>query len=216
MEPDEDAPEATDQPDSTEDAAQEAAESTEDDFDALPEATKTEIRALRRENQRLRKAAKATKAPEPASKDATAPTGQSALIAKLAEALGVDMGAVTTPEPPKTPDSSNELRLARVELAVYKVAGATGVDPDALLDSRAFLREIEDLDPTDASFETDIRDAAKTALAANPNLRAKSANGQRKSPSKSGGDMAGGKSPGTQEYATPQQRLAAAYAASNP
>jgi len=215
-----DAQEAAEPQDQAQDVpeeAQEAKDSAEDDFDALPETTKAVIRALRRENQRLRKAAKGT---EPPSKAATAPTGQAALIAKLAEALGVDLGAETTTEPPKTqaPDdsSANELRLAKVELAVYKVAGVTGVDPDALLDSRAFLREIEDLDPTDASFETDIRDAAKTALAANPNLRAKSANGQRKSPSKSGGDMAGGKSPGTQEYATPQQRLAAAYAASNP
>jgi hypothetical protein len=189
---------------------------TEDDFDSLPEPTKAEIRKLRRDNQRLRKAARGSKGQE----DAPAPTGQAALLAKLAEAFGIDMGAGTTQDPPKAPakddSSANELRLAKVELAVYRVAGAAGADPDALLDSRSFLREIEDLDPTDSSFEKDIRDAAKAALGQNPSLRVKDGTGQRKPPGKSGGDMAGGKAPGNQEFTDPQQRLAAAYAANNP
>lgn len=200
------------------DSGTEGTEGTEDYFDSLPEATKTEIRHLRRENQRLRKTAKASKGGEQ-GKD-QAPTGQAAILAKLAEALGIEMGAGTAQDPPKAPakddSSANELRLAKVELAVYRVAGAAGVDPDALLDSRSFLREIEDLDPTDSSFEKDIRDAAKAALGQNPSLRVKDGTGQRKPPGKSGGDMAGGKTPANQEFTDPQQRLAAAYAANNP
>jgi hypothetical protein len=195
---------------STEDAQgtdKQSTDSTEDDFDSLPEATKAEIRKLRKENRTLRKAQPKT------TSDDKGTDPQAALLAKLTELLGGDMG--TPPKAPATDNSASELRTARIELAAYKAATAAGADPDALLDSRSFLREIEDLDPTDASFEKDLREAAKAALGANPSLKAKSGGQQKAPPGKSGGDLAGGKSPGLQEFLDPQQRLAAAYAANN-
>jgi len=202
--------------DSTEGTGQEPAEDQQgqddqqgsDDFDSLPEATKAEIRKLRKENRTLRKAQ-----PKAAPDDKGADP-QAVLLAKLAELLGGDMGA--PPTAPATDNSATELRTARIELAAYKAATAAGADPDALLDSRSFLREIEDLDPSDASFEKDLREAAKAALGANPSLKAKSGGQQKAPPGKSGGDLAGGKSAPQQEFLNPQQRLAAAYAANNP
>lgn len=58
-------------------------------------------------------------------------------------------------------------RQSRVELAVYRAAGATGADPDALLDSRAFLDKVKDLDPSD---QAGIRLAITEAVEANPRL----------------------------------------------
>lgn len=61
-------------------------------------------------------------------------------------------------------------RQRAVELAVFRAASSAGADPDALLDSRAFLEKVKTLDPSDANG---IRLAIADAIQSNPRLAAK-------------------------------------------
>ena len=63
-------------------------------------------------------------------------------------------------------------RTASVELAVYRAAGKAKADPDALLDSRAFIGAVNDLDPTDTDFANKVAEAITEAVEANPKLAA--------------------------------------------
>lgn len=74
-------------------------------------------------------------------------------------------------------------KQVQTELAVYKLAGKQGADVDALLDSRAFLAKIADLDHTDTKAVTK---AITDAITDNPKLKAARAAGQ------SGADFSGG------------------------
>ncbi|MFC7860700.1 hypothetical protein ACFQ9D_12020 [Arthrobacter koreensis] len=76
-----------------------------------------------------------------------------------------------------------DAKQAKTELAVYRLAGKNGADPDALLDSRGFLAKLADLDPSDtAKITKAITDAVKD----NPKLKAVLAAGA------SGADLTGG------------------------
>lgn len=80
-------------------------------------------------------------------------------------------------------DRDKDAKQAKTELAVYRLAGKNGADPDALLDSRGFLAKLADLDPTDtAKITKAITDAVKD----NPKLKAVLAAGA------SGADLSGG------------------------
>lgn len=59
-------------------------------------------------------------------------------------------------------------KQAQTELAVYKLAGKAGADADALLDSRAFLAKIAELDHTDTKAVTK---AISDAITDNPKLK---------------------------------------------
>lgn len=61
-----------------------------------------------------------------------------------------------------------DTKQAKTELAVFRLAGKQGADADALLDSRAFLAKIADLDP---SKTADIEKAIKEAVTDNPKLK---------------------------------------------
>jgi hypothetical protein len=74
-----------------------------------------------------------------------------------------------------------------VELAVYRGASKHGADPDALTDSRAFLRSIADLDPADEGFSKAVNAAIKAAVTDNPKLKAASP-----APGRMGADFSGG------------------------
>jgi hypothetical protein len=74
-------------------------------------------------------------------------------------------------------------RQAQTELAVYKAASKHGADADALLDSRAFLAKIAELDP---SKTADIEKAIKDAVTDNPKLKTVQAAGA------SGANFSGG------------------------
>ncbi|MFC9934587.1 hypothetical protein [Glutamicibacter sp. NPDC127525] len=60
-------------------------------------------------------------------------------------------------------------KQAQTELAVYKLAGKHGADADALLDSRAFLAKIAEIDHTKTA---DVEKAIKEAVESNPKLKA--------------------------------------------
>lgn len=59
-------------------------------------------------------------------------------------------------------------KQAQTELAVYKLAGKHGADADALLDSRAFLAKIAEIDHTKTA---DVEKAIKEAVDSNPKLK---------------------------------------------
>ncbi|MET9429796.1 hypothetical protein [Streptomyces sp. NPDC003036] len=63
-----------------------------------------------------------------------------------------------------------ELRTARVELAVARVAADEGARGDRLLNSRSFLTSVADLDPLDSGFADKLTSAIKAAVDADPDL----------------------------------------------
>lgn len=108
-------------------------------------------------------------------------------LAAIQKALNPDAKDDEKPDPVKLAadlaDRDTAARAAQTELAVYKLASKNGADADALLDSRAFLTKIADIDHTDTAKVTKaITDAINT----NPKLKAVRAAGQ------SGGDFSGG------------------------
>ncbi|WP_052334465.1 hypothetical protein [Streptomyces microflavus] len=80
-------------------------------------------------------------------------------------------------------DSQQQARQTAVELTVYRTARDAGGDPDALLDSVAFIRSLSDIDPTDAAA---ITAAVQAAVTANPKLGAAPAG-----PARGGADFTG-------------------------
>jgi hypothetical protein len=63
-------------------------------------------------------------------------------------------------------------RDTAVELAVYRIAGKAGADPDAVLDSRGFLAAVKDLDPSSSDFRDKVTEAVKAAVKNNARLAA--------------------------------------------
>lgn len=62
-------------------------------------------------------------------------------------------------------------RQARTELATYRRATKAGADPDALLDSRAYLTAVAGLDPDSATFLDDVDAAIRSAVKGNDRLK---------------------------------------------
>lgn len=121
---------------------------------------------------------------------------QQAILDNIAQALGLkkadeDPQKVAEKLTAELTSTRDELRQARVELAVYKAASRHGGDPDALLDSRSFLRAVAQLNPDDDGFADAIADAIKDAIKANPKLAAQPAPEKAAPPPRSGGEMPG-------------------------
>lgn len=102
---------------------------------------------------------------------ADAQSAQQTTLDNIAKALGLKSDE--TPDPEKlTAQLTTEQAKAReaaVQLAVYRNASAAGANPDALLDSASFLRTLAEVDPTNADA---VNAAIKTAIDANPRLKA--------------------------------------------
>lgn len=81
-------------------------------------------------------------------------------------------------------------RRALIELAVHRAGSKMGADPDALLDSRSFLKKIRDLDTDAEDFSTKLGEAIQLAIDDNPKFKA--AAGMLGPPARSGGEFAGG------------------------
>lgn len=108
-------------------------------------------------------------------------------LAAIQKALNPDAKGDEKPTPEALTKALTEreadAKQAKTELAVYKTAAKQGADADALLDSRAFLAKIADLEPTDTKALTKaIEDAVKE----NPKLALVQAAGA------SGADFSGG------------------------
>jgi hypothetical protein len=102
-----------------------------------------------------------------------AETAQREYADKLAVALGIKPDAATDPAALAASLSASQAkqRAADIQLAVYRAASQHQGNPDALLDSNSFLAKVSDLDPTSGDFATQVSDAIKSAVAANPNLK---------------------------------------------
>jgi hypothetical protein len=126
---------------------------------------------------------------------------QADLVKKLAAAFGLQGEEA---KPPSVEELTKQLAdshaetektqaLARqrdVELAVYRSAGSAGGDADALLDSRAFVRSIRDLDPAAKDFAEQVAAAVKTAVDSNPKLALKQPEAPAV-PARGGADLTG-------------------------
>jgi hypothetical protein len=137
---------------------------------ADPAKAKAEIEKLRREAGAAR-----TNAKQQAADDART---------ELAQTIGKALGLVQGDEAP-TPErltqtlssTTDELRLTKVELAVFRAAPTHQGDANALLDSRTFLAKVADLDPASADFQTQVDAAIRQAVTDNPKLKAVQATG---------------------------------------
>lgn len=88
-------------------------------------------------------------------------------------------------------------RDVTIELAIWKNAKNAGANPQALTDSRSFMKRAHKLDPTADDFAAKLRDAMKKAIDESPQYREA---GQ--APARSGGEFTGG--PGG-DAVTPEQ-----------
>ncbi|MET0492911.1 MAG: hypothetical protein ABW000_07235 [Actinoplanes sp.] len=94
------------------------------------------------------------------------------------------------------------------QLSAFRAASRNGADPDALLDSLAFVEKLKTLDPAAEDFTTKLSAAIKKAVEDNPKLKAVQAAGR------SAGEFTG--RPGgsaDKEPTTPGDRLRRGYAA---
>jgi hypothetical protein len=146
----------------------------------LPDWAQTLVRDLRAENASARTNAKQTAAQE----------ARDSIATEIGKALGLikdDAGAPSVDDLTNQVKASNDAaRQAQIELAVYRGATQHDGDPAALLDSRAFLAKVTDLDPTSTDFTTKIGEAIKEQVDTNPKLKASGP-----APSRSGGEMGG-------------------------
>ncbi|MFI1371340.1 hypothetical protein ACH4UY_04920 [Streptomyces longwoodensis] len=121
-------------------------------------------------------------------------------VKELTQQLGKALGFVKddTPPDPKAlaeaiaqkdttiSEKDAALRAKDVELAVWARADKLGARAGALLDSRSFVAQLADLDPSDKGFRTALDTAIKDAVKENRAFAAASTAG------KSGGDLSGG------------------------
>ena len=162
------------QPPSPDAAAQQATDDGRD-ISRQPQWVQEMVAQLRREAGDARINAK-TAAAEEARKE---------LATEVGKALGlVKDGEVDPKQLVADADKARREALdAQRELAVFRLSGKAGADPDALLDSNAFLRSIDGLDPKD---EGKITEAIKAAVQGNARLSATPRAGSR-----SGNDSGG-------------------------
>ncbi|QOR55778.1 MAG: minor structural protein [Catenulispora phage 69_17] len=133
------------------------------DYEALYKAAAADVDKWKSLSRKHEKQAK-----DNADAGQTAAQRQAALDKVLA-ALGVEAAGSKTPDvdaiTAQLQQAQASARAREVELAVLRVAGRSGADGDALLDSRSFLDSLNGVDPTDAAA---ITEAVKAAVTANP------------------------------------------------
>jgi hypothetical protein len=165
-----------------------------DEFAQLSPATQAEIRKLRNENQNIRARAK------------TAEDSQAELLKKLAEALGLSKDG-DKPDPDQLTAELTKAQEAqkRSDLAVkvLRLAPKAGANPDAMVESDSFMTTALALGSVP---DAELIELIKSTVAEKSWMKAQT------SATRSGGDMAGGQPPGEKKYATPADRLRAAYA----
>ena len=150
-----------------------------DDVGSLPEWAQKLIRDTRQEAATHR-----TKANEISTKH------QEALDA-IAAALGLkgdDDPATAAKTAAEERDAARqEARATKIENAVLRIAAKHGANPEALTDSRSFMKQLEAIDPAAEDFAAQVDAAVKKAVEANPSLK-----GASPAPARSGGPVGGG------------------------
>lgn len=126
---------------------------------------------------------------------------QQKILRAVAQAAGLKIDGDDQPTPEQLAEqlnaSQNQAREAAVQLAVYREAAKHQGDPDALLDSRAFLAKVSDLDPTAGDFASKVETAIKDAVNSNPKLKTVQAAGSSSADHGAGGS-------GEQQARTPK------------
>ncbi|GGK90304.1 hypothetical protein Ppa06_58170 [Planomonospora parontospora subsp. parontospora] len=180
-------------------------------IDQLPKWAQDELRRARADAVKWRTAAgpdsvgaqEAAKRAEDAAREAAEKAK-----AEVAQQIGRALGLVADEEKPVDPSevinkltTEKELtakerdaerdrhRRALVELAVHRQSIKHGADPDALLDSRSFLKQVRDLDPDGEGFMTTLTETITKAVEDNPKFKAAAVSGP---PARSGGEFTGG------------------------
>ncbi|MEU7400004.1 hypothetical protein [Streptomyces sp. NPDC044948] len=125
------------------------------------------------------------------AKKAAADEARTEIMKELGKVLGLVEDDDKTPPDPAALKAQIESATAAhkstaIELAVYRGAGKAGVDPDAITDSRTFMKSIQDLDPTDEGFAKAVTVAMKKAAEDNPKLKAAS-----QAPARTSSDFSG-------------------------
>lgn len=132
---------------------------------SLPDWAQTLLRDTRNEAAQARNNAKQQAADQ----------ARAEVTKQLAQALGITP-AGQAPDPAQLQaqivERESQLKRERVENAAYRAATRLGADPDALLDSRAFLADAHQLDPASADFTTRLDAAVTAAVTANPKIKA--------------------------------------------
>ncbi|MEV4091445.1 hypothetical protein [Streptosporangium saharense] len=172
-------------------------------IDDLPRWAQAELRRARMEAIQARKAAGNQAQQGPSSEELVA-QAQKDMARRIGTALGVIAEEETALDPQqmierltrerdaaaKDRDAEKDRhRRALIELAVHRAGTKLGADPDALLDSRSFLRNVRDLDPDGEAFTATLTEAVQKAVEDNPKFKAAGASGP---PAKSGGEFTGG------------------------
>ena len=126
---------------------------------------------------------------------------------KLAVALGLKPDAATDPAAltALAQQAQADARAASIKLAVYQAAGTHQGNPDMLLDSSSFLAKVNTLNPTTADFGTQVGEAIKAAVAANPSLKTVRAAGTSTVDTSGGTGEAGQLTADQVKAMTPQQ-----------
>jgi hypothetical protein len=206
----EEEPAATDEPaaDAPEPEApaaetEEAEESEPTEIKDLPPWAQKLIQDTRAEAAKTRTEAKKHAAEEAAK------TAKAELANDIGRALGLipDGAEGEEAEKPPTPeelvkqlaDQRGETQSAKMELAIYRAAGAHNADPAALLDSRGFLAAVKNLDPNDTDS---LGEAIRGAVEGNARLRVTAPAAEPKPSVPSGGQFAGGPSGRGQDDST--------------
>ena len=156
-------------------ADQQGSDESGRDLSRQPQWVQELVSSLRREAGDARMNAKTTAAEE----------ARKELANEVGKALGLVKDGEVDPKQLIADAEANrkEALAAQRELAVFRLSGKAGADPDALLDSNAFLRSIDGLDPKD---EGKITEAIKAAVQGNARLSATPRAGSR-----SGNDSGG-------------------------
>ena len=187
-------------------------------FDALPDETKAEIRRLRQENAGYRTKAKELETKLSQVPDLNDPDTVVGLITKALGGSGKkkdpDADRQAAEQAAKDAEAADQVRLAKVEVAVLRSAQRLGANGEAVLDSRTFLDKVADLDPADPKFQSEVEKAVQEAVESNELLKANPPV-QVRTPGKSGGDLSGTNGQGEKRYTSPTARMADAYARSS-
>lgn len=154
--------------------------------ESLPEPIAKVIRDAREDAGKARTTAKANAANE----------ARQSLAQEIGKALGIvqddkpadpaELTRTIATQTSQIGDLTSTVRQQKVELAIHAAAGKHQANASALLDSRAFLKSVEGLDPTADDFTTKLDDAIKAAVDSNAQLRTGQA------PRRGGGEFAGG------------------------